>query len=76
VKTVQNTLVRENFAPAIVALRESLAEIEEKVVTGYTLADAMREGSTVSEQEYNWGSGERACALSAATIAATARGYA
>ena len=68
--------VTETFAPAVDHLKETLAEIEEKVTLGYTLADAMREGSTVSEQSYDWGSGERACALSAAAIAATARGYA
>jgi len=68
--------IETNFAPAIEHLRSDLALIEEKVVTGYTLADAMREGSSVSEQAYNWGAGEKACALSAACIAAKARGYA
>jgi hypothetical protein len=53
-----------------------LSEIDMRVRTGYTLADAMREGSTVSEQKIgNWGDGETACALTAATIAAKARGY-
>lgn len=53
-----------------------LAEIDMRVMTGYTLADAIREGSTVSEQEVGgWGDGETACALTAATIAAKARGY-
>lgn len=52
-----------------------LAEIDMRVRTGYTLADAMREGSTVSEQTVGWGDGETACALTAATIAAKARGY-
>lgn len=53
-----------------------LAEIDMRVMTGYTLADAIREGSTVSEQEVGgWGDGDTACALTAATIAAKARGY-
>ena len=53
-----------------------LAEIDMKVATqGYTLADAIREGSTVTKQEYGWGNGDTACAMSAAVIAATARGY-
>lgn len=54
---------------------EVLKEIDMKVQTqGYTLADAIREGSTVSKQAYNWGNGESACALSAAVMAARARG--
>lgn len=56
--------------------KSMLADIDMRVRTGYTLADAIREGSTVSEQEVGgWGDGERACALTAATIAAKARGY-
>jgi hypothetical protein len=69
------TTVEETFAPAIEHLRDDLAKIEEAVVTGYTLADAIREGSSVTTQEHGWGSGETACALSAGSIAATARGY-
>ena len=61
--------------PAIESLKADLAEIEEKVVTGYTLADAIREGCTVSKQAYGWGGGENTCALSAGFIAAKARGY-
>lgn len=56
--------------------KSTLAEIDMKVQTqGFTLADAIREGSTVTTQEYDWGNGDTACALSAAVIAATARGY-
>lgn len=56
--------------------RKMLGEIDMRVRTGYTLADAMREGSTVSKQKIGgWGDGEQACALTAATIAAKARGY-
>lgn len=70
------TTVSERFAPAIDDLqKEVLAGIEEKVITGYTLPQAMREGSTVTDQAYDWGMGREACALSAASIAATARGY-
>lgn len=55
-----------------------IAELRAKeleVLTNYTLADAMREGSEVTEQAFNWGSGGTACALSAARLAAKARGY-
>jgi hypothetical protein len=54
---------------------ELLSSIDEKVTTGYTLADAIREGSTVTGQAYSWGQGETACALSAAYLAARARGW-
>jgi predicted RNase H-like nuclease (RuvC/YqgF family) len=57
------------------ALKQDLGEIEMKVVTGYTLADAIREGCKVSDQAYTWGNGDTACALSAAVIAATSRGF-
>lgn len=56
-------------------LRGMLAGIELDVLTSYTLADAIREGSGVSEQSYNWGDGATACALTAAVIGAKARGY-
>ena len=56
-------------------LRSVLAGIELDVLTSYTLADAIREGSSVSEQSYNWGDGATACALTAAVIGASARGY-
>lgn len=53
----------------------SLRATELEVMTSYTLADAIREGSTVTTQVRDWGSGANACALSAARIAAKARGY-
>lgn len=56
-------------------LQETINEIGMSVLTGYTLADAIREGSTVSEQEYGWGDGATACALTAAVIGAKSRGY-
>jgi len=56
-------------------LQKTIDEIGMSVYTGYTLADAIREGSTVSTQEYGWGDGATACALTSAVIAAKARGY-
>ena len=56
-------------------LREMLNGIELEVTTSYTLADAIREGSSVTEQAQGWGQGEKACALHAGIIAAMARGY-
>ena len=41
----------------------------------YTLADAIREGSSVTDKANGWGDGAEACALHAAVIAAKARGY-
>lgn len=53
-----------------------LAAIETKVLTGYTLADAIREGASVTNQAHGtFGSEGKACALTAAALAATARGY-
>ena len=69
--------VTEQFAPALEAMRAQLSEIEEKVVTGYTMADAIREGSSVTNQETGgYGKDNNACALAAGAVAATARGYA
>lgn len=57
-------------------LREMLGGIEMDVLTSYTLADAMREGSKVSEQSVGtWGQGETMCALHAAVTSAAARGF-
>ena len=57
-------------------LAKMMSGIEEEVVTSYTLADAIREGSTVSDQAVGtWGTGERMCAMHAAVTAAAARGY-
>ena len=56
-------------------LRQTLGEIELEVLTSYTLADAIREGSSVTDQKTGgWGDGKNACALTAAYIAAKARG--
>lgn len=62
--------------PAITRLREELAHIEMDVLTSYTLADAIREGSTVTTQKVGgWVEGTQACALGAGYLAAKARGY-
>lgn len=62
--------------PAIDTLRAELALIEERVVTGYTLADAIREGCKVTDQATGaYRTGDNVCALSAGLIAAKARGY-
>lgn len=55
-------------------MKADLGAIELRTME-FSLADAIREGSTVTDQSYNWGGGETACALSAAVIAAQARGY-
>lgn len=62
--------------PAIDHLRDMLSEIEVKVNT-FSLADAIREGATVTEKATDsWYDAEnnQACALSAALISARARG--
>lgn len=56
-------------------LKADLGQIEVSVLTSYTLADAIREGCLVTKQEFGWGKGDTACALSAAVIAARRRGY-
>lgn len=39
----------------------------------YSLADAIREGSSVTDQAFDWQQGDNLCALSAATLAVKAR---
>lgn len=57
-------------------LREQLALIEERVLTSYTLADAIREGASVTGKlEGSWVSDQNSCGNGAAWIAAKARGY-
>lgn len=63
------------LAPEIEKLRETFQEIEDKVTTRFTLADAIREGSTVTNQEIGgWFDHAKACALSAAAVSLVARG--
>lgn len=64
--------LRERFAQE---LADEIDAIGLDVATSYTLADAIREGSTVTAQPVGWGAGDTACAMSAGVIAARARGY-
>lgn len=64
------------IAEKVEQLRSAIDEIGLEVTTNYTLADAIREGATVSDQAYEWTDGEgNMCAMSAAVVAARARGY-
>ena len=57
-------------------LEQELGEIELKVTTSYTLADAIREGAGVTDKlERGFIQGNQSCALGAAWIAAKARGF-
>lgn len=53
------------------------SEIDElnELTRPFRLSDAIREGCSVSDQAYTWQQGENTCALSAAAISLTARGY-
>lgn len=55
----------EKLAPEMEQLG---AEIEEKVAS-FTLADAIRMGSTVTDKTTGWGHDGHACAMTAAAIA-------
>ena len=59
-------------------IEEIISSIDAKALaraTEFRLSDAIREGSSCTTQEYGWGSGDTACALSAAGLSAAARGY-
>lgn len=57
-------------------MQDELGEIELDVLGNFTLADAIREGSTVTVQAYSWGDGcENACAMTAAVLSAKSRGF-
>lgn len=81
-----STAIQKIEHPAVVALRQrhldaeteaSLGAIELGVLTSFSLADAIREGSSVTPRAVgNYGRNGQACALSAALLAARARGYA
>jgi hypothetical protein len=67
--------IDEKAAELSEELKKELGVIELQTME-YTLADAIREGSKVTKQEYGWGDGvNTACALTAAALAARARGY-
>lgn len=56
---------------------QELRALELHVLTSYTLADAIREGSSVTRQRVGgWVGREDACAIGAGYLAARARGYA
>ena len=67
--------LREKADELTDVLKAELGGIELDVLSNYTIADAIREGSKVSDQAHDWGTGDTACAISAAYIAAEARGY-
>lgn len=59
------------------AIRRDIDVIGMQVTTGYTLADAIREGSNHTTQKVGgWVDNGQACALGAGYLAARARGYA
>lgn len=66
--------IDEKAAELTKELQAMLDDIE-LTTRDYTLADAIREGSRVTEQKTGgWGNGDNACAMSAGIIAARARG--
>lgn len=74
-----NTEVIEKVSREL-AIRETVTENPAEVdqlerAASYRLSDAMREGAEFTSKAVGWGSGESACALSAAYIAAKARKY-
>ena len=71
-------MIREFTKPLEISVdslisKEEAEDLERQ--TTFTLADAIREGSLSTTQEYGWGGNSKACALSAAYIAARNRGY-
>jgi hypothetical protein len=73
------TDIREKKAKELVELDEetktTLGNIELDLLTKpYSLADAIRDGIKVTNKARGWGNGESACALTAASIAAKAKG--
>jgi hypothetical protein len=63
-------------AAELTELRQELGTIELNVIGNFTLADAIREGSLVSEHnQCGWGNGENSCALTAAVLSARSRGF-
>ena len=67
--------IDEKAAELSELLKAELGDIELTTME-YTLADAIREGSRVSEHnQAGWGDGETACAMTAGIISARSRGY-
>jgi hypothetical protein len=72
--TVDGGLADISEHPAIDYLREVFEEIEDNV-SKYSLADAIREGSSVTEGTVGWfDMNGGVCAMTAAYVAARARG--
>lgn len=67
-------VTRDTKADELIELRKELGLIELDVMTeGVTLSQLIREGSQVTDKAIGWGAGDSACAMTAATIALTAR---
>ena len=64
----------EVLAPEIERLQEVLQDIEFKVESTFSLADAIREGSTVTGRLSGWYQEAKACALGAAAVSLVSRG--
>lgn len=57
-------------------VRESIpTEQLEAMTRGLSFADALRAGVKTTDQEYNWGSGYKACALSTVRLGGEATGW-
>lgn len=57
-------------------LRSAIDSAELESLTSYSLADAVREGCTVTRKlEGGWLQGNSACVMGAAAVSARARGY-
>lgn len=61
--TIDTTFAKE--------MEELGAQIEEKVMS-FSLADAIRSGSSVTDKAVGWGAAGQSCALTAAAIAVRA----
>lgn len=72
-----NLLADHGATPSPVEQIKEIVPVEQLEVMsrGLTFADALRVGVEVTEQEYGWGSGDRACALSAVRIGGEATGW-
>lgn len=75
-----NTVIERNVEKLKKVIEESVTDDATEVASlerlKYRLSDAIREGSQVSSQAFNWtGPEDSMCALSAAVVAAKARGY-
>lgn len=69
-----DTARREEIISTIESeIAAEMTGIEEKVMST-SLADLIRMGSKHTTQEFNWGAGDTACALSAAAYGAAALG--